>query len=202
MEGLEQMPEEITYRKASHTGDDSGTTFLYSLPSGKTPLGPEPAGGFFVFWAPVSIPTHKDLESFYKIVPEEEVEKGDVMRHIESAIGHIDTAIEFVDDIADKDSTFSLVGEDLEALWKMRENFNDEFRTVLIFLKIAFKNYKYENYAENQLNAIKEVLKILGKIGLSETDKVNCRQILSENKIDILSPLRTSGQFEIIFRKK
>lgn len=120
---------------------------------------------------------------------------------IESAICLLDEVLEVFDDEIERVNTFSLFEDMIKSLWELREETNQNFVDVIVFLEVAFKNSHYKSYQKNQYQSIKQVLKKIKTIYVIPQQVKECRQLLIDNGIDLFAPIRNWGDYTIEIKK-
>lgn len=125
----------------------------------------------------------------------------EIIEILDKSIQLIDEVLEVYDDELERINTFSLFEEKIKALWKLRDEENQNFAGVLILLEVATKNSHYENYKKNQYKAIRIVLQEIKEVQTSHEQLRKCRKILKDSGIDVHAPIRNWDKFTIEIKK-
>jgi hypothetical protein len=129
------------------------------------------------------------------------VVKNIIQEIIEKVIKLIDEVLEIYDDKMARDSTFTLVEENIKLLWNNREKTNEHFRGVLVYLLITARNAFHQNYEKKHYESIKSVFAKLRKIYITSAQEKECISLLGNMGIDLVAPLRDWENYTINIKK-
>ncbi len=127
--------------------------------------------------------------------------KNIIQELIYKVIKLVDEDMEVYEDKIARDSIFTLVEENIILIWKKREQVNNHFKGVLVYLLIAIKNSFYQNYEKEHYESIKAVLKKLRKINITSAQEKECINLLGDSGIDLTAPLRDWEKYTIEIKK-
>jgi len=127
--------------------------------------------------------------------------KNIIQELIDKVIKLVDEVMEVYEDKIARDSTFTLVEENIILIWKKRKQVNNHFKGVLVYLLTAIKNSFYQNYEKEHYESIKAVLEKLRKINITSAQEKECVNLLGDSGIDLIAPLRDWEKYTIEIKK-
>lgn len=129
------------------------------------------------------------------------VVKNIIQELIDKVIKLVDEDMEVYEDKIARDSIFTLVEENIILIWKKREQVNNHFKGVLVYLLTAIKNSFYQNYEKEHYESIKAVLEKLRKINITSAQEKECINLLGDSGIDLTAPLMDWEKYTIEIKK-
>lgn len=135
----------------------------------------------------------------YKVILDTEQNVKDIVTDMISKMKEI---IESFDDPIEKQNLFTSFMDDLQTLWGLRKEREEEFAELIVLVESVTKNADPQDFTKEQFEVLKNTAVTFGQPVISRTDLKNCRDRFRGCKLDIYRPLKGNSKIHVTFSEE